>query len=153
MWWKVQPPPPLPPQLIYKIQGNKRAEYERKEEEKQDSEGERWGGRMKKSSIRNHRLCPRGKSQDSSDSSKDFGDQCQHHTTNESAPHARVSTPHKYSCFLLSSLKLGMCVLIITMRPWVTGNWFDLHLFKAGWAYVLFYHNNLFTVTLRNKLI
>lgn len=46
------------------------------------------------------------KSQDSLDSSKDFGDQSQHHTSNETATHATVSTPHKYPGIFMFSFIL-----------------------------------------------
>lgn len=61
--------------------------------------------RRNKSSIKNHRPSLRGKSQDSTDSNKDFRDQYQERTSSESVSVNTSQIPLAY--FMFPLLKLG----------------------------------------------
>lgn len=115
---------------------------------------ERWGRiKKKKPQLKTTDCGLGGKSQDSSDSSKYFRDQYQPHTSNESATHPRLATPHTYyGIFMLSFIFIKCVSSLVTMKPRVIGYWFDLYSYKVGWTYLLFRHDTLFTVTLTNKL-
>lgn len=108
------------PQIIYLIHGNRRQNMRSKTRKEQGDKGG-W----KKVQLKTSDCGPGGKSQDSSDSSKDFVDQCQHHTSNESAAHARLTITKilAYSSVPSSSLKLWMWVLISNNEVNSEGDW------------------------------